>query len=627
MLKQKLIFTALSVAFIVVAAIACDYLTNTYVFATPLSFTPVNTGLIAILVGAPVNYYLIGQRLDIQRVKEQLSRSLADRDKAAAEIQLRRKQAEQAQAHAEAALEQLRESEARYRMLTDRMTDIIIRYDTQGMIEFASPSVREMGYEPDDLVGRSLAELTHPADRPRTKELQTEVGLGRTLAPHERDEIRARRANGEWIWLQGNPSPIFDDDGKVIGAVTVLRDVTARREIEDALRHKQQEAEAAVTAKSDFLANMTHELRTPLNAIIGFSGLLQQSSGLTKPDSRKVDLIKDASEALLSIVNDVLDYSKLEAGAIELDHHPFDPKQVADAAVALLAGQASARGLTLSVEGQGLDGALLGDGARLRQVLLNFLSNAIKFTRRGDIRLVVTQTAEGDRRRLRMEVHDRGIGVAQDQIEAIFGRFTQADASVSRQYGGTGLGLAICKRIIDALDGQIGAASAQGEGSTFWFEILLPVAAEAAAEATGGGAPARLDQTLRLLVVDDNAVNRELITTLLAPFALEIETAEDGVEAVEAVSRSGFDMILMDVQMPHMDGLTATRRIRADAAAKGGRRIPIIAMTANVLPEQVARCLEAGMDDHLGKPINPHGLLETLDRWSAAPAEPEDVLG
>ncbi|HEY2661608.1 MAG TPA: ATP-binding protein [Caulobacteraceae bacterium] len=624
---QKLIFTLVAVAIIVVAAVAGDYITNTYISATPLGFTPLNTGFIAAFVGAPVTYFLIGQRIDIQRVKEQLSLSIAGKDDAAVEIQLRRREAEAAQAEAEAALIQLRESEARYRMLTDRATDIIVRYNTQGVIEFASPSVREMGYEPEALIGRNLAELTHPADQSRTRELQNEVGTGRTLAAHERDEIRARRADGEWIWLQGNPAPIFDGAGQVIGAVTVLRDVTARRQVEDALRHKQQEAEAAVMAKSDFLANMTHELRTPLNAIIGFSGLLRQSSDLTALDSRKVDLIMNASQALLGVVNDVLDFSKLEAGAIELDHHPFDPKEIAESTVALLAGQAATRGLSLSVESQGLEGPLLGDGARLRQVLLNFLSNAIKFTLRGEIRVNITQAAESDRRRLRMEVRDGGIGVPQDQIEAIFGRFTQADASVSRQYGGTGLGLAICKRIIEALDGEIGASSTLGEGSTFWFEVLLPVAGAPAHEATSGGEPIYLDQALRLLVVDDNAVNRELISALLVPFDLMVETAEDGVEAVEAVSREHFDLILMDVQMPNMDGLTATRRIRADAAANGARRVPIIAMTANVLPEQVARCLEAGMDDHLGKPINPHSLLEALERWSTTSEEAEEVSG
>jgi CheY-like chemotaxis protein len=215
-----------------------------------------------------------------------------------------------------------------------------------------------------------------------------------------------------------------------------------------------------------------------------------------------------------------------------------------------------------------------------------------------------------------------------EQLGAIFDRFTQADASVSRQYGGTGLGLAISRRIVEAMGGVIGVASTLGEGSSFWFEVSLPRAGVGAVpgQAAEPGPPVAIRPALRLLVVDDNAVNRELITTLLAPFDLEIETAADGVDAIEAVSHAPFDLILMDVQMPNMDGLTATRRIRA-AAAPGAPRTPIIAMTANVLPEQVDRCLAAGMDDHLGKPINPQKLLEALDRWSGPEGGEADQIG
>jgi CheY-like chemotaxis protein len=255
-------------------------------------------------------------------------------------------------------------------------------------------------------------------------------------------------------------------------------------------------------------------------------------------------------------------------------------------------------------------------------VLLNLLSNAVKFTTRGQIEVLVSKSAQGESMSLRVAVKDAGIGVPADQIDSIFGRFTQGDASVSREFGGTGLGLAICKLIIEAMGGQIGVVSGVGQGSTFWFEVPLARAASASAsthEATSQPL-ASVERAMRLLLVDDNAVNRELIGALLAPFDLDIETARDGVEAIDAVSRGDFDVILMDVQMPVMDGLTATRRIREMEDA-GARRVPIIAMTANVLPEQVARCLEAGMDDHIGKPIDPAALVETLSRWGSARPE------
>jgi CheY-like chemotaxis protein len=247
--------------------------------------------------------------------------------------------------------------------------------------------------------------------------------------------------------------------------------------------------------------------------------------------------------------------------------------------------------------------------------MLNFLSNGLKFTERGGVTVTVHQSAASDSHdRLRVEVADSGIGLSPDQIDHLFDRFTQADASVSRQYGGTGLGLAICKRTLDLMGGLIGAESRPGEGATFWFEVVLPRAEGPIAD-EASAPPESLERPLRLLVVEDVAVNRELILTLLRPFEVEIETAENGAQAVEAMERGAYDLVLMDVQMPVMDGLTATRAIRA-SGSPAAEATPIIAMTANVLPEQVQTCLAAGMDDHLGKPINPADLLAALSRWA-----------
>jgi CheY-like chemotaxis protein len=298
-------------------------------------------------------------------------------------------------------------------------------------------------------------------------------------------------------------------------------------------------------------------------------------------------------------------------------------------AAMLVEPQAKARGLTLEIVGAGENPRLLADGPRLRQVLLNLLSNALKFTPEGGVTVQVEQSpapmsdagdAPAGPRRLRIAVSDTGIGISEDKLEAVFERFNQADVSVSRRFGGTGLGLAICKRIIELMGGWIGVESRADEGSTFWFEIDLPLA-PAAVEAPEHKAEAVvLERPLRVLLAEDVDVNRELVRVMLEPFDIDLETAVNGVEAIEAVMRSAYDLVLMDVQMPVMDGLTAVTRIR-ELEDPAQPRLPIIAMTANVLPEQVRRCLDAGMDGHIGKPISPSELLETIAAWTGGTEE------
>jgi PAS domain S-box-containing protein len=615
MLRRIFTRTLIVVAIVVAAAEAADYVSNAFIFGTPAQFTPGNTGLVALIVSAPIAWYLIRQWFNLQRVKEALAASVADKDAAVIESGRRREEAE-------LALERLRESEALYRLLADNQNDVITLWDKHGRRKYSSPSVeRALGYTVAEIMNLTNTALVHPADLAMLEDVHRSLVPGsaaRTV------EFRVIRKDGSETWVESDFIRLNDGSGDLLGATRI---VAERKRLGEELVRALDEAKTALAVKAEFLANMTHELRTPLNAIIGFSGLLRQSAKLAAGDARQVELVWDASQTLLKVVNDVLDFSKLEAGAGEFEAHPFDPTELAQSTAALLAEQAAAKGLALEVRTEGARGLMVGDGGRLRQVLLNLLSNAVKFTTRGEIEVLVSQSAQGEGMRLRMAVKDAGIGVPAGQIDSIFGRFTQGDASVSREFGGTGLGLAICKLIIEAMGGQIGVVSIVGRGSTFWFEVPLARGAVASVSADGapGKSPASVEQAMRLLLVDDNAVNRELIGALLAPFDLDIDIARDGVEAIDAASRGDFDLILMDVQMPVMDGLTATRRIREMEDA-GGRRIPIIAMTANVLPEQVARCLEAGMDDHIGKPIDPAALIETLSRWgpsgSEAPAAP-----
>ncbi len=308
---------------------------------------------------------------------------------------------------------------------------------------------------------------------------------------------------------------------------------------------------------------------------------------------------------MLSVINDILDYSKLEAEAVSLDPAPFDPAAMATGTATLVESQCQAKGLGLSVEvANDLPAAIMGDEGRLRQVMLNFLSNAVKFTVSGDVRLEVTRVAD----RLRVAVSDSGIGVAPEKIDALFERFTQADASTTRVYGGTGLGLAISRRLIELMGGQIGAESRPGQGSIFWFEVPL--------EEAERDAGAEVDEAVvlasgsRILLADDAPANRELVRIILAGWGVELDAVCDGAEAVQAASRTDYDLILMDVHMPVMDGMDATRAIRALEGARA--RVPILALTANVQPEQIQACAAAGMDGHVGKPIQIGELIASI---------------
>lgn len=417
------------------------------------------------------------------------------------------------------------------------------------------------------------------------------------------------------------------------GQIHILQDVTSEHRITQALRNAKEAAEAANEAKSNFLATMSHEVRTPINGVMGMAGLLNDTA-LDPTQRRYVDAIRDASEALLQIINDVLDFSKLEAGRLEFEDLPFDPRALVRATVDIVQPRARAKGLILEWSSAGdVPSRLVGDAGRLRQVLLNLLSNAVKFTERGRVDVEMSARPETDgRSRLIVRVIDTGIGIASDRLPLLFREFEQLDGSIARRFGGTGLGLAISKRLVARMGGDVRADSKPGQGSVFSFAVPLRLAAEErqdaarkdvdwlrefAAVAAGFGRP------VRVLVAEDNQTNRMIVEAMLEPLGVEIGTAENGLEAIEAQRGKAFDLILMDVNMPEMDGYGATQSIRAMQGIAG--QVPIVAVTANAFESDREKALEAGMTDYISKPFRKTALLRamTLALAPAATGRPD----
>jgi PAS domain S-box-containing protein len=435
-------------------------------------------------------------------------------------------------------------------------------------------------------------------------------------------EFKLTHRDGSTRWMWGTGRGVHDEDGELQWVDGVLLDISQRREMEEDLRAAKQLAEDAMHARTAFLANMSHEIRTPMNAIIGFTEAVL-SQPLEGEARQHLQTVRTAARSLLVLLNDILDTSKLDRGAVELEHLPFDLRRVLQQVVAEQQLMARRKGLQLNLQcAPELPAALMGDAHRMRQVLVNLVGNAVKFTEQGQ----VTLGARLEGQRLRLWVQDTGIGIAPERLDRIFEPFTQADASMSRRYGGTGLGTTISRQLVELMGGRIWAESEPGQGSCFHVDLPCEPAAHAQLAPDEPEASARALRPLRVLVADDVDENRQLLAVVLGRAGHQVSQARDGLEAVAAFEAGGIDLILMDLQMPELDGLSACRRIRAIEAERGSPRLPIVALSASAFAEDRQQANDVGMDGFALKPVDPPALVAEMRRaWAICQGETVDV--
>jgi PAS domain S-box-containing protein len=471
-----------------------------------------------------------------------------------------------------------------------------------------------LGYARDQLIGKNDYDFFPEEEAVWFTEHDRNVLEGRKLVDIPEEPIQTRTHGLRY--LHTKKIPILDEAGTPLYLLGISEDITERKQVELELKRAKEAAEAANEAKSEFLARMSHEIRTPMNAIIGMTELALGTE-LTGEQHEFLDIVRDSAESLLRLLDEVLDFSKIEAGQLDIESIPFDLNQVTRHAVKVFEIPAEEKGLGLHFSiGEDVPSVAVGDPVRLRQVLVNLIDNAVKFTSTGAIDVQIdVDTKDNEHAVLRFTVRDTGTGIPPEAQKTVFKSFTQADGSITRQYGGTGLGLTISARLVEMMGGRIWVKSSENVGSTFSFTAKLGVSRDILLKPTAvPRAPAvvgRLGRRLRVLVAEDNVVNRTLIVRLLEKEGCEVSVVENGREAIDEIQRNNIDLVLMDLEMPEMGGLEATRRIR-ESEKQTGKHLPIIALTAHALSGVRQRCLDAGMDSYVSKPIRPHTLLAAI---------------
>ncbi|MGV8122976.1 MAG: histidine kinase N-terminal 7TM domain-containing protein [Candidatus Xenobiia bacterium LiM19] len=515
--------------------------------------------------------------------------------------------------------ERLRESEKYYRTLINTSPDVIVLIDTGGRITFTSPKAFELYGFPGDMtsVGRSVLDYIHPDYRDIAVNRLKEMSQNRNASsPYE---YRLLKHDGTPFWGELTSEAIPDDDGKVKEIITITRDISERKKMEETLLLAKEAAEAANQAKSMFLAHMSHEIRTPLNGVIGMIELLH-ATVLTSEQEDYVDKARSRAEALLAIINDILDFSKIEAGKLHLETISFSTRSMIEDISDLFLHEFSRKGIafTFTIAPE-VPPFLKGDPVRIRQILINFLGNSLKFTAEGEVKLAVTSVSEDENSAvLKLSISDTGIGISESKTAQIFQPFTQADAKGTRKFGGTGLGLSISKFLAEMMGGETGVESEEGKGSTFWCTINIEKSTEKAqreektAEKVQGK---RISRCYSLLLAEDDPTNQQAVSTMLRKSGFDVYVVSNGKEALEALSFKSFDLILMDCQMPEMDGYEAAHRISSSQSALPGRDVPIIAMTASAVMGDREKCLDAGMKDYITKPFKMTALIDMVERW------------
>jgi PAS domain S-box-containing protein len=530
--------------------------------------------------------------------------------------------------------EALRQSEERfYKAFHASPVPLIISRFADGYIfDVNESTLRPLGYQREEVIGRMSTDFAFFGYAEERDDVLGQLHARGEVREHETN-IRTKSGEVRQVLLSAGLTLIQGEEC----VLTSLIDITERKRAEKALLETNRRLEEATAranelaeqaalanaAKSEFLANMSHEIRTPMNGIIGMTGLLLDTE-LTPEQRQFAQIVRTSGQALLSIIDDILDFSKIEARKLELDTVDFEVRTIVEDIAEMLVLKANEKGLPLTCFiDQQIPTLLRGDPGRLRQILVNLGGNAVKFTHSGEIALHVNLIEEDDRRvTLRFAVTDTGIGIPEDRQRAIFTAFSQVDGSTTRKYGGTGLGLTISRELAELMGGSVGVESAEGKGSTFWFSAVLEklpagqvVEPDPLADPRGVMAAAAPKGKVRILLAEDNATNRLVALKVLEKLGYRAEAVTNGLEAVKALQRIPYDLVLMDCQMPEMDGFEATRRIRAGELGVLNPNVPIVAMTAYAMMGDRERCLEAGMSDYLSKPVQPGELGKVLSRW------------